>query len=365
MNPLVELHAFGQSFWYDNIRRKFLQDGTLQSLITNDGLRGMTSNPAIFEKAIGGSDDYDEQMAQLVASGASTQEIYEKLAIADIQTACDLFAPLYAESNGGDGYVSLEVSPNLARETEGTIREARSLFAAVGRPNLMIKVPATPQGIPAIKQLISEGINVNVTLMFSMAHYNAVAQAYIDGIAKLVANGGDPSKVASVASFFVSRVDAVVDEQLSAKSDPEAASLMGQVAIANSKVVYRRFKELFHGDPFSALQATGANRQRLLWASTGTKNPNYPSTLYVDELIGPETVNTMPPATIDAFRESGTVGYTLEANVAEAEQALAKLAELGVDLDAVTEKLQDDGVELFASAFSVLLNTIEEKKAKF
>jgi transaldolase len=365
MNPLVELHAFGQSFWYDNIRRKFLQDGTLQSLIDNDGLRGMTSNPAIFEKAIGGSDDYDEQMAQLVAAQASTQEIYETLAITDIQSACDSFAPLYAESDGGDGYVSLEVSPNLARDTAGTISEARTLFAAVNRPNLMIKVPATPQGIPAIKQLISEGINVNVTLMFSMAHYNAVAQAYIDGVATLVENSGDPSKVASVASFFVSRVDAVVDAQLADISDPEAASLMGKVAIANSKVVYARFKELFHAGPFLELQAKGANRQRLLWASTGTKNPNYPKTLYVDELIGPETVNTMPPATIDAFRESGTVDHTLEANVTEAEAIVAKAAELGIDLDAVTEKLQDDGVVSFADAFAVLLGTIEEKRASF
>ena len=365
MNPLVELYAYGQSFWYDNIRRKFLQDGTLQGLIDNDGLRGMTSNPAIFEKAIGGSDDYDEQMAQLVAANASTQEIYEKLAITDIQAACDSFAPLYDESEGGDGYVSLEVSPNLARDTAGTIREARALFAAVDRPNLMIKVPATPEGIPAIKQLISEGINVNVTLMFNMAHYEAVAQAYIDGVTTLIEKGGDASKVASVASFFVSRVDAVVDSQLADMDTPEAAALQGKVAIANCKVVYKRFKELFHAEEFIELQEEGANRQRLLWASTGTKNPSYPSTLYVDELIGPETVNTMPPATIDAFRDSGTVDHTLEANVAEAEKIVAKAAELGIDLDAVTEKLQDDGVVAFVDAFTVLLGTIEEKRASF
>jgi transaldolase len=365
MNPLVELHAYGQSFWYDNIRRKFLQDGTLQSLIDNDGLRGMTSNPAIFEKAIGGSDDYDQQMAQLVAAEASTQEIYEKLAISDIQAACDIFAPLYAESEGGDGYVSLEVSPNLARDTEGTISEARTLFAAVNRPNLMIKVPATPAGIPAIKKLISEGININVTLMFNMNHYNDVAQAYIDGVAKLVEDGGDPSKVASVASFFVSRVDTAVDNKLNEMGTDEANSLLGKVAIANSKVVYKRFKELFHDGPFLALQAEGANRQRLLWASTGTKNPNYSNTRYVDELIGPETVNTMPPATIDAFRESGTVDQTLENNVEEAEQVLEKLADIEVDLTAITEKLQDDGVDAFANAFKVLLNTIEEKKSAF
>lgn len=365
MNPLVELHAFGQSFWYDNIRRKYLQDGALQNLIDNDGLRGMTSNPAIFEKAIGSSDDYDEQMAQLVAAGASTPEIYEKLAITDIQAACDIFAPLYAESEGGDGYVSLEVSPRLARDTDGTIHEARALFAAVARPNVMIKVPATPEGIPAIQQLISEGININVTLMFNMAHYEAVAQAYINGVTQLIEQGGDASKVASVASFFVSRVDAAVDKQLAEIGGLAAESLSGKAAIANSKVVYKRFKELFHAEPFLALQAKGANRQRLLWASTSTKNPDYPSTMYVDELIGPETVNTMPPVTIDAFREQGTVAHTLEADVAAAEQVLANLAELGIDLDAVTEKLQDDGVDAFEDAFATLLNTIDEKKALF
>jgi len=365
MNPLVELHAYGQSFWYDNMRRKFLQDGTLQGLIDNDGLRGMTSNPAIFGNAIGNNNDYDEQMAQLVAASASTKEIYEKLAITDIQEACDIFAPLYAESDGGDGYVSLEVSPNLARDTEGTVSEARALFTAVDRPNLMIKVPATPEGIPAITRIISEGINVNVTLMFSMDHYNAVAQAYIDGIAKLVENGGDPSKVASVASFFVSRVDAVVDGMLTDIGTPEATALMGKVAIANCKVVYERFKELFHAGPFIGLQAKGASRQRLLWASTGTKNPSYPPMMYIDGLIGPETVNTMPPATIDAFRDNGTVDHTLEAGLAEAKEILEKASGFGIDLDAITEKLQDDGVQAFVDAFDVLLGTIDEKKASF
>ncbi len=365
MNPLVELHTYGQSFWYDNIRRQILQDGTLQNLIDHDGLRGMTSNPAIFEKAIGGSDDYDSQMAELVTAGATTEEIYTKLAITDIQAACDLFAPLYAETNGGDGYVSLEVSPNLARDTTGTINEARTLFTAVNRPNLMIKVPAASEGIPAIKQLISEGININVTLMFNMAHYEAVAQAYIDGVATLVENGGDPSKVASVASFFVSRVDTAVDKQLHEIGSEEAAALLGKIAIANAKVVYKRFKAIFHGEPFAALQAKGANRQRLLWASTGTKNPHYSPTLYVDELIGSETVNTMPPATIDAFRKSGSGGYTLEAGIVESEQALVKLAELGIDLAAITEKLQEDGVDAFIHAFATLLHTIDQKKALF
>jgi transaldolase len=363
MNPLVELHAYGQSFWYDNIRRKVLQDGTLQALIDDDGLRGMTSNPSIFGKAIGGSDDYDAQMGVLVASGASTMEIYEALAIADIQAACDLFADLYASSNGGDGFVSLEVSPYLARDTQGPISEARLLFTAVNRPNLMIKVPATPEGIPAIRQLIGEGINVNVTLMFNMAHYEAVADAYIKGIRQRIDNGGDPGRVASVASFFVSRVDTAVDKQLAELENENAQALLGKTAVANSKVVYKRFREIFHGEAFAPLRASGAVPQRLLWASTSTKNPAYPPTMYVDELIGRETVNTMPPATIDAFRENGRVGQTLEANVAEAEQVLAQLNELGVNLPAVTEQLQAAGVDAFAIAFDVLLAAIEEKKA--
>ena len=364
MNPLVELHAYGQSFWYDNIRRKFLQDGTLKGLIDNDGLRGMTSNPAIFEKAIGHSDDYDAQIQELVAEDADVTEIYEALAIADIQAACDLFTDLYAESSGGDGFVSLEVSPHLARDTEGTVAEARRLFAEVNRPNLMIKVPATPAGIPAIEQLISEGINVNITLMFSMAHYEAVAKAYIDGLAKLLANGGDPSKVASVASFFVSRVDSAVDKQLEALNDPAAEALIGKTAIANSKVVYQRFKNIFHGEAFAQLQDAGAARQRLLWASTSTKNPSFPDTLYIDTLIGPETVNTIPPATVDAFRDHGTAENTLETTVDEAQLTLDNLAELGVNLDDITEKLQEDGVDAFIKSFDVLMDTIATKKGQ-
>lgn len=365
MNPLVELHSYGQSFWYDNIRRKFLQDGTLQALIDHDGLRGMTSNPSIFGKAIGGSDDYDAQMRVLVASGASTMEIYEALAIADIQAACDLFAPLYASSRGGDGFVSLEVSPYLARDTQGTITEARRLFTAVNRPNLMIKVPATPEGIPAIRQLISEGVNVNVTLMFNMAHYEAVAEAYVNGVRQRIDNGGDPRRVASVASFFVSRVDTAVDKQLAELGNAEAEALMGKTAVANSKLVYKRFREIFHGAAFETLRAAGAVPQRLLWASTSTKNPAYPPTMYVDELIGRETVNTMPPVTIDAFRENGRVAHTLEANVEAAGEVLAQLDDLGVNLPAVTEQLQTAGVDAFAKAFDVLLQTIEEKKGTF
>lgn len=364
MNPLVELQAYGQSFWYDNIRRRFLQDGTLRALIDNDGLRGMTSNPSIFQKAISGSDDYDAQMRELIAEGADTHEIYEELALTDIRAACDMFAELYQKSERADGFVSLEVSPLLARDSEGTISEARRLFETVDRPNVMIKVPATDEGIPAIRQLISEGINVNITLMFSMKHYEAVARAYMDGLMQLVKMGGDPTEVASVASFFVSRVDTAVDKKLAAVNDPAAEALMGKTAIANSRIVYQRFKELFHGEAYKHLSEAGARVQRLLWASTSTKNPNYSDTLYVDELIGPETVNTMPPHTIDAFRDHGRVGNTLEAGIADAQATLDNLVELQVDLDSITEQLQIDGVGSFASSFESLLKAIEGKRAE-
>ena len=361
-NPLVKLHAHGQSFWYDNIRRKYLTDGTLTALLQADGLRGMTSNPAIFSKAISGSDDYDEQMKALVAGGATVDEIYEALVFADIQAACDLFAPLYAASKRRDGYVSLEVSPLLADDTAGTVAEAERLFAAVDRPNLMIKVPATAAGIPAVRELIGRGINVNITLMFNMAHYEAVAQAYLAGLQSWVDNGGDPARVASVASFFVSRVDTAVDEALQAIGTSAALALQGKAAIANAKLVYQRFLEIFHGEPFAALAAAGAARQRLLWASTSTKNPAYPDTMYIDELIGPETVNTMPPNTIDAFRAHGVVADKLLVGVDEAAQQFADLARLGIDLDAITEQLQVDGVASFAAAFAALMNTIQSKQ---
>jgi transaldolase len=365
MNPLVELQAYGQSFWYDNIRRKFLHDGTLQGLIDDDDLRGMTSNPAIFQKAIGDSDDYDDQILRLVGQGADAATIYEELALADIQAACDLFMALYEATNGGDGFVSLEVSPHLARDTAATVTEARRLSAAVNRPNVMIKVPATAEGIPAIRQLISEAINVNITLMFSMKHYEAVAQAYIDGLTQLWQRGGDPGRVASVASFFVSRVDSAADKKLASMSDPAAEALMGKVAVANSRIVYQRFKAIFHGPAFEHLAAQGAAVQRLLWASTSTKNPAYPDTLYIDELIGPETVNTIPPKTIDAFRQHGRVALTLDKGIEEAQTTLDNLVELQIDLDALTERLQEEGVIAFAEAFDVLLKTIDAKRASF
>jgi transaldolase len=364
MNPLVELHAYGQSFWYDNIRRKFLADGTIQALIDEDGLRGITANPSIFEKAVGNHDDYDAQISELARDGKDVMAIYETLAITDIQTACDLFAPLYQASNRGDGYVSLEVSPHLASDTEATIREAKRLHQAVARPNVMIKVPATPEGIPAIRELTGEGINVNITLMFNMAHYEAVAGAYIAGLRLWVERGGDPRQIASIASYFVSRVDTAVDKKLAALDDPAATALLGKTAIANSRLVYQRYKEIFRDQAgaFADLAAQGAAVQRLLWASTSTKNPGYPDTLYVDELIGPDTVTTIPPETIEAFRDHGTVAYTLEKDLDEAQMVFDNLAELHIDIDAITEQIQVDGVAAFAKSFDSLLETIAKKR---
>ena len=355
MNPLIELQAYGQSFWYDNIRRKFLKDGTIQKLITDDGLRGITANPSIFARAIESGDEYDAQIMALAGKGADPDEAYKALILADIQLACDLFAETYQKSGGADGYVSLEVSPHLSEKTEETIDEARDWFAAVERPNVMIKVPATAAGIPAIRQLISEGINVNITLMFSVSHYEAVAQAYLDGLARFLKNGGDGRKVASVASFFVSRVDTAVDKKLAALNDPAAEPLKGKIAIANSKIVYQRFKEFFLGDAFARLRAAGGSPQRLLWASTSTKNPDYPDTMYVDELIGAQTINTMTPGTIDAFREHGHPGNTLEKGIEEAQLVLDNLAELGINLDDVTEQLQVDGITAFTQAYDELI----------
>ncbi|MGB3716003.1 MAG: transaldolase [Candidatus Promineifilaceae bacterium] len=361
MNPLTELLAYGQSFWYDNIRRKYLIDGTVHRLITEDGLRGMTSNPSIFEKAIGMGEEYDQQIEQVTSDGMDVTATYEALALSDIQAACDLFADVYRYSEGKDGYVSLEVSPHLSHDQEGTILEARRLFSKVDRRNVMIKVPATPAGIPAIQQLIGEGININVTLMFSMDHFDAVASAYIAGLTQWVDGGGKAKEVSSVASFFISRVDTAVDKALSEKNDPRAESLFGKAAIANSKLVYRRFKEIFYGERFEALRSAGAEVQRLLWASTSTKNPRYPDTLYVDELIGPETVNTMPPKTIEAFREHGRVGNSLERGITESVQVMEQIAELDINLDLVTEQLQKDGVRAFADSYDKLLATLRSK----
>ncbi len=360
-NPLVDLENDGQGIWLDYIRRDLFSSGELKRLIEQDGLTGMTSNPTIFEKAISGSSDYDAQIRGLLKGDPNTSVdiLYEKIAIQDIQTAADFFMPVYRRKDKADGYVSLEVSPYLAHDTKGTIDQARRLWSTVARPNVMIKVPATKEGIPAIETLISEGINVNITLMFTMAHYEAVAQAYIRGLGAC----RKPEGVTSVASFFVSRVDTAVDKGLEAIGTKEALALRGQAAIANSRMVFRRFLEIFEGPTFAALRKKGARVQRPLWASTGTKNPAYSDVLYVEELAGPNTVNTMPPETLKNFRDHG-IAKKDEVEKGQPQEILARLAKLGIDLNAVGEKLQQDGVESFAASFKKLLLALEEKRKK-
>jgi transaldolase/glucose-6-phosphate isomerase len=362
MNPLKQLQEYGQSVWLDYIRRDLLSGGGLKRLHDEDGLRGVTSNPTIFDKAIAGSSDYDETLRSLLAKDphATPEKLFDHLEIEDIQMAADILRPAYDETEGADGFVSMEVPASMAHDTAATVREAQRLWHAVVRPNVMIKVPATPEGIPAIEALIAEGINVNITLMFSLGHYEAVAAAYLRGLRR----NQNPAKVSSVASFFVSRVDTLVDAALEKIGTPEALALRGKIAIANSKRVYRRFKEIFLGTPFSEFQRRGARLQRPLWASTSTKNPAYRDVLYVEELIGPHTVNTLPPATIDAFRNHGKVAPTLEAGEQEAEAALARLAQVGIDLNQITEQLLVDGVEAFDKSMRQLLDTLREKRSK-
>ena len=363
MTRIQELAGLGQSIWFDYIRREFIHSGEFQELI-DAGVTGVTSNPAIFAAAIAGSTDYDQALEALSRAGKSTMAIYESLAIEDIQNATDLLRPVYERTSGEDGYVSLEVNPNLANDTAGTIAEARRLFATVNRPNVMIKVPATPAGIPAIETLIGEGININVTLMFSLAHYDAVAKAYILGLDKFAAAGGDLAKVASVASFFLSRIDAKVDDSLAAIGSPTAKALIGKTAIANAKVTYQRFRETFSGSRWRQLAGRGAKVQRVLWASTSTKNPDFPDTMYIDELIGRDTVNTIPPKTLQAFRDHGKVAVTVTRHVEEAHAHLDKLATMGINLGAITEQLQEEGVEKFVTPFESLLENISGKVAQ-
>jgi transaldolase/glucose-6-phosphate isomerase len=362
MNPLKELLSQGQSIWVDYISRELIKSGELKRLVEEDGVRGVTSNPTIFEKAIVGSADYEDTLRTVLAENgnADLQKLYEAVVIEDIQMAADVLRPVYDETDSADGYVSLEVSPHLAHHTERTISEARRLWAQVDRPNILIKVPATPEGIPAIETLIGDGVNVNITLMFSMAHYEAVARAYINGLGR----AANPARIASVASFFVSRVDTMVDRALESLGMPQALSLMGKIAIANSKMVYDRFREIFHGEGFAALRQRGARVQRPLWASTGTKNPKYSDVLYVENLIGPETVNTMPLETLKAFKDHGKIieGAVRE-NLDEATAALARLKALGIDLNAIAGKLQADGVAAFAASFDKLIAALEKKRS--
>lgn len=361
MNPLKQLLGQGQSVWLDYIRRDLIRGGELKRLVEEDGIRGVTSNPTIFEKAIAGSTDYDEALRAMLAKDpqADVEKLYEPLAIEDIQMAADMLRPVYDESNGADGYVSFEVSPHLAHDTERTIAAAKRLRAAVGRPNVMIKVPGTPAGLPAIEALVAEGVSVNVTLMFSMKHYEAVARAYINGLGRCA----DPAKVASVASFFVSRVDTMVDKALESLGTAQALSLLGKVAIANSKIVYERFLQIFHGEGFAALRQRGARVQRPLWASTGTKNPKYSDVMYVENLIGSETVNTLPPETLSAYRDHGKIiEDAVRENLDEAAAVLGRLRAVGIDFDAITERLQQDGVASFAASFDQLMAALEKKR---
>ena len=364
-NTIQELQALGQSVWYDNISRGTIESGELGRLI-DLGVSGLTSNPTIFEKAISGSTDYDTAMLELARADKSVDEIYETLAVEDIRSAADLLRPTYDRTNGADGYASLEVNPHLAHETETTVSEAKRLFAALDRPNVMMKVPATPEGIPAVHRLIGEGVNVNITLTFSLDAYRDVRQAYMAGLEDLDWSGGDVSRIASVASFFVSRVDtavdALLDEHLS-QGDEDVQDLFGKAAIANAKLAYRDFKDDFEGERFAILRSKGARVQRPLWASTSTKNPDYSDVLYPEELAGPDTVDTMPDATISAFLDHGKAEVALDKAVDTAEAALESLEEAGVSMEQVTAKLLADGVKSFSDSFDALIANIERKRA--
>jgi transaldolase len=362
MNPLLALNQRGQFVWLDHISRSLITGGGLQRLIEQDGLGGVTSNPTIFDKAIAGSNDYDAGMHHALDAerNISDRALADRLIVEDIQMAADVLRPVYDDSDGANGLVSLEVSPHSARDTGATVAEARHLWQVVARPNVMIKVPATPEGIPAIEVLTAEGINVNITLMFSLEHYEEVAQAYLRGIDR----HPTPPRVTSVASLFVSRLDVVADRQLEKIGSPDALALRGKIAIANARRVYRRFRELFDGEPFAALKQRGARIQRPLWASTGTKNASYSDVLYVEALIGPETITTVPPATLDAFRDHGRVRVALGTEEGEAEHVLATAAALGLDVRAMSQQLQTDGIKAFASSFDDVVATIGEKRGQ-
>jgi transaldolase len=369
-NPLLGLQDLGQSVWLDYIRRDLITSGELRRLIDNDGLRGITSNPSIFEKAIAGSTDYAGLLDQLIAQGLSAGDIYERIAVRDIQDAADILFPVYQSTNKRDGYVSLEVSPTLARDTQATIEEARRLWKTVKRPNIMIKVPGTPEGVPAVRQLTGEGLNINITLLFAQEAYIAVAEAYMDGLEAALKSGKDIAGIASVASFFVSRIDTLVDSSIDAllknPAGPEQEellrSLYGKVAIANARQAYRSYQQMIAGSRWHALAGRGAQAQRLLWASTSTKNPKYRDVLYVEELIGPETVNTIPPATMDAFRDHGIVRRTLDAGLAAADKTMSDLGKAGISMKKVTDQLLEEAIKLFDDAFSKLIAAVEQKK---
>ena len=369
-NPLLELQKLGQSVWLDYIRRDLITSGELRRLIDNDGLRGMTSNPSIFEKAIVGSNDYTGMLDQLIAQGLSAGDIFERIAVRDIQDAADILFPVYQSTNKRDGYVSLEVSPTLARDTQGSIEEARRLWKTVKRPNIMIKIPGTPEGVPAVRQLTGEGLNINITLLFAQEAYVAVAEAFMDGLEAALKSGKDISGIASVASFFVSRIDTLVDSTIDAElknpGSPEQEQLLrslhGKVAIANAKQAYRSYQQMIAGSRWRALAGRSAQSQRLLWASTSTKNPKYRDVLYLEELIGPQTVKAVRPATMDAFRDHGVVRRTLDADLAAADKTMADLEKAGISMKKVTDQLLDEAIKLFDDAFNKLIAAVDQKK---
>jgi transaldolase / glucose-6-phosphate isomerase len=370
MSRLKELQQQGQSVWLDYIKRSLISTGELERLISDDGVRGLTSNPSIFEKAIAESAEYTADLRKLAYRTSSAKDIYEQLAIADIRSAADVFRPVYDATHRRDGFVSLEVSPELARDTAGTIAEARRLWNAVGRDNLMIKVPGTLEGIPAVELLLSEGINVNVTLLFSVELYSKVALAYQAGVSRFASQGGELNRISSVASFFVSRVDSAVDallqERIATATGSEQAalrSLLGKAAVANAKLAYEQYNTLFKGPKWEALEAAGARTQRVLWASTGTKNPEYRDVVYVEELIGVDTVNTMPPATLDAFRAHGIARSSLAEGLDSARATITALEKVGISMDTVAQKQLDDGQKLFVDAFRKLLAAVDKARS--
>ena len=357
MNPIPKLTSLGQSLWYDNIQRKILENGEFKAMIERGDIRGVTSNPSIFNHAITKSADYDSALTPLAWAGWDTEKIFWQLVVEDIKAACDAFLPLYEESNGGDGYVSIEVTPNLAYDTQGTIAQAEQLWARVKRPNLMVKIPATKEGIPAIQKSVAAGLNINITLIFSLKRYAEVMEAYLSGLEERVAAGKSIEHIASVASFFVSRVDSKIDPKL-----PDGSPLKGKAAIANAKMAYDEFQKTFSGRRWENLKVKGARVQRPLWASTSTKNPAYPDTLYVDNLIGPETVNTVPPATLEAFKDHGVASMTIARGLDESMQDIAQLESLGISMDVVTKELEDEGVKAFADAITQLFHAIDERR---
>jgi transaldolase/glucose-6-phosphate isomerase len=360
-NPLIELEKFGQSVWLDNISRDMLIKGELKKLHDEYGLKGVTSNPSIFQKAMGSGHAYDEQIKEILSRNPeiSAGDLFDILSIKDIQDASDVLKVVYDKTNGYDGFVSIEVSPELAYDTEGTIAEAARLNRKVSRPNVMVKIPATQEGLPAIRKMTSDGVSINVTLIFSPTVYEQVVDAYINGLEDRIKNDKSIKDISSVASFFISRIDSAVDKQLESKGNKV---LQGKIAIANAKLVYQKAKKLFNSPRFKDLEKAGAKKQRLLWASTSTKNPEYSDVLYVEELIGIDTVNTLPPATLNAYRDHGNPAVRIESDLETAKSQMKKVAELGIDFEAVTRKLTDDGVVLFADSYRDLINAIEKKK---